>query len=335
MIRTGWLVALVGASMALALSVVAAQHRFSQRAYNTQGAAAFVFDQRMFHTSCVDRPVKVPMTRGHSYMTVSPQPAFARTRLEHLDIPLSEAPALTLDADLGAMIQVQGQVREGWAVRMCALGEGDSEAEANGRVEEVALSRSGGTITLSGRGPDAWPRGRAQLTVDAPEDAPVNIYSAYAAIEIHDMTGPVHTAAAHARTIILNSTGRVDATGDLIDFGGTKGTVNLQASSEIELNLTATRFEGTLRATAVRPLRVLLGKGFQTGFQAMVQRREDFVCRADICAQVTSEKKDGRYLFTYAGDGSSVPDRVFLRSEASTVVIDTAGPSRGVHRLSE
>src|SRR5215469_3453005 len=118
------------------------------------------------------------------------------------------------------------------------------------------------------------------------------------------MTGPVHTSAAHARTTILNSTGRVDATGDVIDYAGAKGTAILNASMEIDLNLTATRFYGMIRANGVRPVRMLLPKGFQSGFQAVVARRDDFVCRADMCAQVKEEKQDGQYVFTYAGDGS-------------------------------
>jgi hypothetical protein len=218
-------------------------------------------------------------------------------------------------------------------MRMCAKGEGDSESEAMGRMQEVGWSRAGGAITLSGNGKGAWTQGRADLTVDAPEDAPLTVYSSYAAIQIHDMKGPVHTSAARGRTTILNATGRVDATGDVIDYAGAKGTAILNASMEIDLNLTATHFDGTIRAWGRRPVRVLLAKGFQTGFQAMVAKRDDFVCRADVCGQVKEEKKDGLYVFTYPGDGTSPPDRISLRSEASTVVIDTADLSKGPQRV--
>jgi len=38
---------------------------------------------------------------------------------------------------------------------------------------------------------------------------------------------------------------------------------------------------------------------------------------------VKQEKKDGLYVFTFAGDGSTPPEHVHLRSEQATVVIDT------------
>ena len=48
------------------------------------------------------------------------------------------------------------------------------------------------------------------------------------------------------------------------------------------------------------------------------------VCRTEFTAAVKREKKGGLYVFIYAGDGSVPPERVNLRSEDATVVIDTA-----------
>jgi hypothetical protein len=59
-----------------------------------------------------------------------------------------------------------------------------------------------------------------------------------------------------------------------------------------------------------------------TPFQAMVNRPQDFICRADICSKVKRERKNGLYVFTYVGDGSAAPENVHLRSEQATVVID-------------
>lgn len=63
--------------------------------------------------------------------------------------------------------------------------------------------------------------------------------------------------------------------------------------------------------------------GFITPFQALVNRPEDFVCRADFCSKVKKEKKNGLYVFTYIGDGGAAPELVHLRSEQATIVIDT------------
>jgi hypothetical protein len=116
----------------------------------------------------------------------------------------------------------------------------------------------------------------------------------------------------------------VDATGGIVDFGGARGNAILNATSEVELKFTATRFQGTLSASAERPVRVLVPQGFQTPFQAIVSRRKDFICRADFCSEIKSEKMNGLYVFTFSGDGKDAPERVHLRSEHATVVIDIA-----------
>ena|SRR6202790_2785973 len=56
-----------------------------------------------------------------------------------------------------------------------------------------------------------------------------------------------------------------------------------------------------------------------------------FICRTDFCAKVTRQKKNGLYVFTYAGDGDTDSELVHLRSGRATVVIDTmVGKGRGM-----
>ena len=68
---------------------------------------------------------------------------------------------------------------------------------------------------------------------------------------------------------------------------------------------------------------MLVPPGFMTPFQAWVNRPQDFICRADFCAKVTRQKKNGLYVFTYPGDGDTDSELMHLRSEQATVVIDT------------
>jgi len=113
-------------------------------------------------------------------------------------------------------------------LRFCAHGEGDTEDEARERLHERFMARAGGAVSLSGPHLlSAEPRcmGRGQLFVDAPADAAIVIDASFAAVHIRDLEGPVRVAAAHARTTILNTTGRVDAIGMVIDFAGSKGQV--------------------------------------------------------------------------------------------------------------
>lgn len=177
---------------------------------------------------------------------------------------------------------------------------------------------------MNGPGIDRMVGAGGNLIVEAPAGAPTTVHASFAAVQVRNMTGPVRVTAIHARAKILNTTGRVDAAGFVVDFAGSEGTVILSAEAEINLKLTTTRFQGVLMAWAQRSVRVLVPRGFQTPFRVLVNRPQDFLCRTEFSTNVQSEKKDGLYVFTYAGDGSTPPERVHLRSEHGTVVIDTA-----------
>jgi hypothetical protein len=89
------------------------------------------------------------------------------------------------------------------------------------------------------------------------------------------MTGPVRVTATHARASILDITGKVDASGFVVDFAGSRGRVKLSSERDINVKLRAPRFEGSLMAWAQGPVRVLVPPSFQTPFQAIVNRPQD------------------------------------------------------------
>ena len=137
------------------------------------------------------------------------------------------------------------------------------------------------------------------------------------------MAGPVRVTAIHARATILNTTGIVDAAAFVVDFAGSEGTVILSAEAEINVKLTSPKFRGTLTAWAQLPVRALVPRGFQTPFQVLVNRPQDFVCRTEFATNMKLERKGGLYVYTFPGDGSTAPDDVHLRSEHAEVVVDT------------
>jgi hypothetical protein len=116
------------------------------------------------------------------------------------------------------------------------------------------------------------------------------------------------------RRALINRTEGCPREGEafVIDYAGSRGKVTLSAEAEINLRMTASKFDGTLLAWAQRPVRMLVPFGFVTRFQAVVNRSQDFVSRADFCSNVKHERKNGLYVFTYAGDGSAAPERVHL-----------------------
>jgi hypothetical protein len=296
-----------------------------QRKYELQRAPEFLFAAKYgFRFDCAGWPVKLP-PGGGSYVTFSPRAPFRQVQETDLNVARKEAPALTLASEMSTFVKIAGEKREDWSVQLCAKGDGDTESEARGRMGRVVMTRMGGLVSVAEQSSGAQPGTTADLLVHAPAEAPATFHLSSGAIEVMDMDGPVRVAAPRGRTKILDTTGRVDATGAMVDFAGAKGAVDLNASTEMNPKFKAARFDGTLSATAERSVRVLVPKGFATPFEVIVSRRDDFACRAEFCSQVKSERqKSGLYFFTYAGDGGAGNIPVHLRSLHGPVVMDTA-----------
>jgi hypothetical protein len=317
--RLRWPVFLVSVS-SLFSSCAADARRNSE----VQPAPEFLFERRPFQFECADRTAgRGGMNERGVRLSMGNEAPFLLTHSEEVTLTPRDVPALTITADPFHSISIGGTGRSDWSIRFCAQGEGNSEAEARGHLDQVSMTLLGTTVSLKGPILREKPQSRGSFVLDAPADAPIVIHGSYASVEIRDMTGPVRVTATHARARILDTTGQVDAAAFVIDFAGSRGRINLSAEAEINLKMTAPRFEGTLLAWAQRPLRMLVPPGFMTPLQAMVNRPQDFVCRADFCAKVKQEKKNGLYVFTYNGDGGADPELVHLRSEQATVVIDT------------
>jgi len=301
----------------------------SRREYELQPAPEFLFDRRPYELRCVDRmPDRHQIDeRPRFIIAAGNQAPYLLTRLDELRLSRGDVPVLTVTADPSNCIAVAGSQRPDWSLRFCAQGEGDTEDEAREHLHEISLVRAGGTVSLTGPhllSTHPSRMGRGQLLVDGPADAAIVIHASYAAVQIRDVKGPVRVAATHGRTTILDTTRQVDAIALVVDFAGSSGRVTLSAEAEINMKLSAVRFDGTLLAWAQRSVRTLVPPGFLTPFRVIVNRRQDFVCRTEFCSRVRQEKKGDLYYFTYAGDNSVAPEAVMhLRSEQATVVIDT------------
>ena len=297
----------------------------SQGSYEAQPAPEFLFERRPFTFECADRsPGHDPRSGRGAYLSAGNQAPFLVTRSEEATLSLSDVPALAITTDPSQSIWVGGSRRNDWSMRFCAQGEGNSEAEARQRRDQVSMSRLGDTVSLKGPILDEKPQARGSFVLDAPAEAPILIHASYTPVEVRDITGPVRVTATHARASILDTTGQVDVAAFVVDFAGSRGRVSLSAEAEINLKFSSARFDGSLLAWAQRPVRVLVPRGFVTPFRASVRRSQDFICRADLCAKVSQQKKNGLYVFTYLGDAGTAPEFVELYSEQSTVVIDTA-----------
>jgi len=293
------------------------------RTSDQQPAPEFLFNRQPLTFECADRlPGRSEGTAGKGRLRVGNEAPYALTRLEELRLSRSDVPALTITSDPPGWIAVGGNESGDWSIRFCARGEGNSEAEAHQRLQDVSMTHLGSVVSINNASRIISPQTKGSFLLAAPAAAPMIIHGSYAPVEVRDMSGPLRVTASHGRATILDTTGQVDADAFVVDFAGSQGKVTLTAEAEINLEMTATKFDGTILASAQRPVRMLVPVGFLTPFQAIVNRPQDFVCRADLCSKVRQEKPNGLYVFTYSGDGSANPELVRLRSEQATVVID-------------
>lgn len=269
--------------------------------------------------NCFDRTPGQARRPG-VYLTSSNDAPYRRSRSESLALARTDVPALTVTANAGH-VSVAGVARQDWLLRLCAYGDGNSAAEALDRSRLFSLTRVGSTVSLDAARFSPREAG-GELIVEGPPDAPITVHASFAAVQVCDRSGPVHVAAIHARARILNTTGRVQASGFIVDFAGSQGDVTLSAEAEIDLNFTRARFDGALTAWAQRPLRVLVPRGFQSAFQATVNHPADFICRTVFRERITHQRRGSLHVFTYPGDGTTSPESIHLRSEHGAIVMD-------------
>ena len=287
---------------------------FFSRKAPVQPALDVEFEQRPFHQRCRD-----PLP-GESYCYLGPRLPFRHYAAQTLTLPLSEVPALTLTGDEHSMIHVEGTERDHWLLNFCSEGQGDTESEALAQLEQVSMNRIGHTVSVRGFSSHL---SKSSLKVNAPAAAPIVVYASFTAVQVYNMAAPVRVVATHARARILDTTGKVDAAGFVVDFAGSEGTVKLSSESQINLILRTTHFRGSLMAWAQGDVKILLPASFQTPFVAIVNRRQDFVCRANIKPRMTLQKQGSLCIFTYPGDGSTPPNAMHFRSERQAIVIDS------------
>lgn len=254
------------------------------------------------------------------HVTYRNQAPYARSRItEDMKLSRTDVPALTITSGPSGHICVVGSKRDEWSLGLSVVGEGDSEAEALQVANAASLVVSGATVNL--RGPGAH-RAQSQLIVEAPDDAQATIHASFAPVTVRNMSGPVRVTAMRARATILNTSGQVDACAPVIDFAACEGHVILSAEWDINLKFISDSYRGQLTAWAQRSVRVLIPETFRTAFQVVVNRPQDFVCRAKFREELRQEQTGGLVAFSFAGDGTTSPESIHLRSEHAQIIID-------------
>ena len=130
--------------------------------YNREPAPAFLFERRPFTFNCAETlPGRSATNRGETraFLRASNEAPYLLTRLEELTLSTSDVPALTITADPSNMIAIAGSERRDLFIRFCARAEGESETEAREYLQQIAMTRQGGVVSLrrrsEGHGQDA------------------------------------------------------------------------------------------------------------------------------------------------------------------------------------
>lgn len=322
LMRIRWSVALLAIIPLLGCSVS------PRTKYGLEPAASFLFAHDHTPTSCEQKN----QTGPRLIIRDLNQPAHNLLRADHLFISLAELPVFSMRLGSSSSLEIVGESVNSYSVQMCAEAGAASESEAQSLLHEVKLTREDNVISLSTPKLDQQARSNASVQVQAPQEAPITINGDYSAMRIIGMNGPVRLFTTHARITLLDTTGDVDAKAaefGVIDFSGNRGNVRLDSAWEINLNFTGQKFDGWLDARAAQAVRVLLPPGFASEFEVTVQRKADFVCRADICSRVSSHKRDDKLVFTF---GSGEPVLHFI-SKGGPVLIDSVDRLPAINKL--
>jgi hypothetical protein len=245
-------------------------------------------------------------------------------RSEQAYFSAPEIPALLVDVNNHAQISVTGVDCDSYAVRFCAEAGGPSEHEARRTLETIKFTRSDQTLKVTTPGYSRERPACAWLHIDAARHRAISLKGSYSYMELFRIDVPVEVATTHARLKMIEISDTVQATArvGIIEFAGDRGRIRLEADGEIgEINLkfAGRLFDGTLRAEAEVAIRVLLPPKSESPFEAIVDREELFVCRADIAPHVRRHDRDGRVVFTYG-----IGDPVLRLVSHGALVIDSA-----------
>src|SRR5258706_1824762 len=249
---------------------------------------------------------------------------FVRRRSEHLSFSPAEMPALAIDAGNQATVSIMGTDADKYEVRFCAQAGAANEGDARRSLEEITLERTSQWLKVRVPQYSRERPAQARLDVQAARHRAVRVNGSYSYTELFGIDAVVRLSTTHARMKLIEVAGDVHATAHvgIIDFAGDRGRIELHADGEIgEINLkfTNTLFDGTLDAEAEVAIRVLLPPACESSFEAVVERPDLFVCRADIAPRLRRQDRRGAVAFSYGHD-----DPLLRLISHGAMVIDTA-----------
>src|SRR5262245_22529758 len=110
------------------------------------------------------------------FVVAGRQLPYRLTRREKFVVPFGEAAALTITSVPYNSVAVFGKSRREWSISCSAQDEGESEREAQERLQQLTLRATGARLALIAPGLYEGSHRRGDLVVEGPTDAGVVIH---------------------------------------------------------------------------------------------------------------------------------------------------------------
>jgi hypothetical protein len=207
---------------------------------------------------------------------------------QELTIPRSAVSSLQVQAAHYGGIQVNGWDRDQYSIKACLGAAGESAAEAQSLLSQIALSVQDGRVTVTAPGrEETW---MAYLIIHAPNgaalklearNAPIGVNSINANIEARNTNGPLTLRDVDGQV-------RAEVTNGPINVAGNRGEHHLNVQNgPLNVELLGSHWEsGELEgSTQNGPIELTLPPDYQSAVRVNTSKHSPVECRAVQCKE--------------------------------------------------
>ena len=230
-------------------------------------------------------------------------------------IPVAAGQPLKVEAAENSGITVRGTNRADFQVTLC------KGAETRADLDAIRISRTGGTLSVSGPDSDDWV---GYLLIESPRGASIDLSADNGPVGVSGLSGRVVLRSENGPISIRGSSGDIDARAENgpIAVAGQSGKLRLETTNgPIAVSLSGVSWTGAgLEARAINgPVSLAVPAGYKSGTLVESLGRSPFQCHGEACNGVRRSWDDDHKRLEL-GDG---PVIVRLSTENGPVSIRT------------
>lgn len=202
-------------------------------------------------------------------------------------LPRSAVSSLQVKAALHGGIQVSGWDRDQYAIKACLGAAGESAAEAQRLLAQLALSAQDGRVTVTGPDGDSW---MGYLIILAPNGATMELEAQNSPIGVNSITAKIEARNQNGPLTLRDVDGQVHAEvmNGPITISGNRGEHRLNVQNgPLTVELRGSRWEsGELEgSTQNGPITLSLPPDYQSAVRVDTSKHSPVICRAAQCKE--------------------------------------------------